>query len=87
MPRGSIITGAVSGPDEPVTMVDGSRVIQGAAKGWGMVFTYFYVLYFAVLLIHRERRDDLACTDTEKYGEDWEKYKKIVRWRILPFVY
>lgn len=23
--------------------------------------TYFYVLYFAILLIHRQRRDDEAC--------------------------
>ena len=50
-----------------------------------MIFTYFYVLYFAILLIHREGRDDVACS--EKYGEDWEKYKKTVKWRILPGVY
>jgi hypothetical protein len=23
----------------------------------------------------------------KKYGEDWKEYKKIVRWRILPWVY
>jgi len=49
------------------------------------VFTYFYIVYFAVLLIHRDRRDDEKCS--RKYGEDWEKYKKIVRWRIVPYVY
>ncbi|KUI70250.1 Delta(14)-sterol reductase [Cytospora mali] len=84
VPAGSIVAG-VAGSDEPVTMLNGSHVIQGAAKGWGMMFTYFYVLYFAILLIHRERRDDVACT--EKYGDDWEKYKRRVRWRILPYVY
>ncbi|KAL6867072.1 C-14 sterol reductase [Trichoderma novae-zelandiae] len=67
------------------TMLDGREVVQGAARGWGMVYTYFYVVYFASLLIHRERRDDAACA--EKYGEDWDKYKKAVRWRILPGVY
>lgn len=67
------------------TTLDGRQVVQGDARGWGIVFTYFYVLYFAVLLIHRERRDDAACS--RKYGEDWEKYKKIVRWRILPGIY
>ncbi|KAG8534124.1 uncharacterized protein KY384_000968 [Bacidia gigantensis] len=49
-------------------------VVQGKAKGWGMIFTYFYILYFAILLIHRERRDDEKCA--RKYGKDWEEYKK-----------
>ncbi|KAK8122720.1 hypothetical protein PG984_011390 [Apiospora sp. TS-2023a] len=72
-------------PGSTVNTLDGRVMIQGSAKGYGMVFTYFYVVYFAALLIHRERRDDRACA--EKYGEDWEKYKKIVRWRILPGIY
>lgn len=67
------------------TMLDGTEVIQGAARGWGILFTCFYSLYFAVLLVHREGRDDAACA--EKYGQDWNKYKKIVKWRILPGVY
>lgn len=67
------------------TMLDGRQVTQGPARGWGMAYTYFYALYFAILLIHREGRDDVACG--EKYGEDWEKYKKQVKWRILPGVY
>ena len=29
--------------------------------GFNTPITYFYVMYFAVLLIHRERRDDEAC--------------------------
>ncbi|KEY66565.1 hypothetical protein S7711_09411 [Stachybotrys chartarum IBT 7711] len=66
-------------------MNDGRVVVPGEAKGWGMMFTYFYVIYFAVLLIHRERRDDTNCM--RKYGEDWAKYKKIVRWRIIPGIY
>jgi len=47
--------------------------------------TYFYALYFAVLLIHRQRRDDEACL--KKYGEDWEEYTKLVSYRIVPYVY
>ncbi|OLN87043.1 Delta(14)-sterol reductase 1 [Colletotrichum chlorophyti] len=78
LPAGSAVSGAI-------TMLDGREVVQGAARGWGMLFTYFYVLYFAILLIHREGRDDAACS--EKYGEDWDKYKKIVKWKILPGVY
>ncbi|PYH99086.1 ERG4/ERG24 ergosterol biosynthesis protein [Aspergillus ellipticus CBS 707.79] len=66
-------------------LLDGREVVQGEAQGWGMIFTYFYVLYFAILLIHRERRDDAMCA--VKYGDDWEKYKQSVRWRILPWIY
>jgi protein-S-isoprenylcysteine O-methyltransferase Ste14 len=46
---------------------------------------YFYVVYFAVLLIHRERRDDDKCF--KKYGKAWEEYKKKVKYRIIPFLY
>lgn len=53
-----------------------------ATKGWDIAFTYFYVVYFAVLLIHRECRDDEACA--EQYGGDWQKYKEIVEWRTVP---
>lgn len=66
-------------------MLDGREVVRGAAAGWGMVYTYFYAVWFAGMLMHRERRDDAACA--EKYGEDWEEYKRIVRWRILPGIY
>jgi len=47
--------------------------------------TYFYALYFAILLIHRQRRDDEACL--KKYGEDWDQYTKLVPYRIVPYVY
>lgn len=62
-----------------------SKIVQGEARGWGMVFTYFYVLYFAILLIHRERRDEEKCR--RKYGSDWDEYRKLVPWRILPGIY
>ncbi|KAH6693472.1 Delta(14)-sterol reductase [Plectosphaerella plurivora] len=65
--------------------LDGREVFQGSARGWGIPITYFYVLYFAILLIHRDRRDDEKCS--RKYGDDWEKYKQTVKWRILPGVY
>jgi delta14-sterol reductase len=66
-------------------MLDGREVVQDGARGWGMLYTYFYVAYFAFLLIHREGRDDAACA--KKYGDDWARYKKIVKWRILPGIY
>ena len=61
------------------------EVVQGDARGWGMIATYFYILYFAVLLIHRQLRDEEKCE--KKYGTDWEAYKKKVRSRIVPGVY
>lgn len=78
-------TGLAAVAANSATMLDGREVVQEAARGWGMLFTYFYALYFAFLLVHREGRDDAACA--EKYGEDWNKYKKIVKWKILPGVY
>jgi delta14-sterol reductase len=61
------------------------EVVQGDARGWGMAVTYFYIVYFGVLLIHREMRDEEKCE--RKYGDDWKEYQKRVRWRILPGVY
>ncbi|KAK2604737.1 hypothetical protein N8I77_007638 [Diaporthe amygdali] len=82
---GYLILSAGTNAEGAFKMADGREVIQGAARGWGAIFTYFYVVYFAVLLIHRDRRDDEKCH--RKYGEDWEKYKKTVRWRIIPYIY
>lgn len=53
--------------------------------GFSTPLTYFYVIYFAILLLHRETRDEKKCS--KKYGEDWEKYKRQVPWRIIPFIY
>ncbi|PNY25626.1 Ergosterol biosynthesis protein ERG4/ERG24, partial [Tolypocladium capitatum] len=79
------ILAAGTGAQGALVMKDGREVVQGDAKGWGMLFTYFYIVYFAILLIHRDGRDDEKCH--RKYGEDWEQYKKVVRWRIIPGVY
>eukprot|EP00039_Didymoeca_costata_P022673 m.4979 g.4979 ORF g.4979 m.4979 type:complete len:474 (-) comp3151_c0_seq1:69-1490(-) len=54
-----------------------------AVTGWGTTLTYFYAIYFAVLLIHRAFRDDHFCR--EKYGADWDKYKKHVPYMFVPF--
>lgn len=53
--------------------------------GFNSVIPYFYAIYFAILLIHRELRDNHACH--KKYGKDWDKYCSIVKWRIIPYVY
>ncbi|KND04700.1 uncharacterized protein SPPG_08843 [Spizellomyces punctatus DAOM BR117] len=46
---------------------------------------YFYCIYFAILLIHREIRDEHKCRN--KYGEDWEEYCRRVKWRIVPYIW
>ncbi|MBW0517014.1 hypothetical protein O181_056729 [Austropuccinia psidii MF-1] len=54
--------------------------------GFSTPLTYFYVIYFAILLIHRQLRDEHACE--LKYGKaDWNKYKQLVPWKIIPHVY
>merc|ERR1712224_838252 len=49
------------------------------------VIPYFYAIYFAILLIHRDLRDGEACA--HKYGADWVKYCRVVRYRLVPFIY
>jgi Delta14-sterol reductase len=53
--------------------------------GFSHVTPYFYFIYFAPLLIDRERRDNRACE--AKYGDDWAAYCKRVPHRIVPYVY
>ncbi|KAI9044649.1 putative C-14 sterol reductase [Aspergillus affinis] len=77
--------GSATAASHVFRMLDGREVVGDQAAGWGVFFTSFYVLYFAILLIHRERRDDAMCL--EKYGADWEKYRKLVKWRIVPGIY
>lgn len=53
--------------------------------GFETPITYFYPIYFLILLIDRAHRDDKACQD--KYGEDWQTYKKIVPYKFIPYVW
>lgn len=46
---------------------------------------YFYFIYFAPLLIDRERRDHKVCA--KKYGADWDTYCGKVKYRIVPWIY
>ena len=70
----------------PSILYPGTRLVStDGMAGWAIPITYFYMLYFAVLLIHRERRDEQKCR--RKYGKDWEEYCRIVKWRIIPGLY
>lgn len=61
------------------------RCMPTGIPGLQAIVPFFYAIYFAVLLIHRDRRDDAACR--VKYGADWDKYCSIVKSRIVPFIY
>jgi len=58
---------------------------RAPSAGFATPVTYFYPAYFAVLLWHRELRDDHKCS--AKYGPSWEEYKRRVPSRIIPGVY
>lgn len=60
-------------------------LFDGDAKPWGMLVTYFYVIYFGILLVHRASRDDMDCA--KKYGKDWDEYKRRVPWKIVKYIY
>ncbi|KAJ8094461.1 erg24, C-14 sterol reductase [Marasmius tenuissimus] len=53
--------------------------------GFNTPITYFYPIFFTFFLIHRQERDEAKCQ--QKYGKDWDKYKSIVRYKILPYIY
>lgn len=64
------------------SMTTGLPVGFGASAATGSVITYFYPIYFAVLLVHRAGRDDHFCK--EKYGPGWAEYKKRVPYVFFP---
>lgn len=47
--------------------------------------TYFYIIYFTTLLLHRQTRDEAKCR--AKYGKTWEKYESLVPYKIVPYIY
>jgi protein-S-isoprenylcysteine O-methyltransferase Ste14 len=53
--------------------------------GFHTPLTYFYITYFTILLVHRERRDHDMCA--VRYGDDWKAYCQRVPYRIIPGVY
>ncbi|XP_009439842.1 delta(14)-sterol reductase LBR isoform X2 [Pan troglodytes] len=53
--------------------------------GFNHILPYFYIIYFTMLLVHREARDEYHCK--KKYGVAWEKYRQRVPYRIFPYIY
>ena len=54
----------------------------GLACGFDSLLAYFYVLFFTVMILHRQRRDEARCR--AKYGEHWEEYVRRVPNVFVP---
>ena len=53
--------------------------------GFSHVLPFFYFFYMVVLLVHRSFRDDIRCK--QKYGAAWDRYRQLVPYRIIPYVF
>ncbi|ETE60027.1 Lamin-B receptor, partial [Ophiophagus hannah] len=53
--------------------------------GFTHILPYFYIIYFTLLLAHRDARDEHQCL--RKYGLAWQEYCRRVRYRIFPYLY
>lgn len=60
-------------------------VTWGLTAGFNTPITMFYPVCFLAVLVHRCGRDFEKCE--RKYGEDWEAYCKVVKWRFIPGIY
>ncbi|MCP4872754.1 MAG: 7-dehydrocholesterol reductase [Proteobacteria bacterium] len=61
------------------------------ATAWTLpaLFTHLlpwsYVIFLAILLTDRARRDERRCA--AKYGPAWDEYRSRVKWRMVPGIY
>ncbi len=53
--------------------------------GFTSIVPYLLPLWLCTLLPHRAWRDEQRCR--AKYGELWDEYCKIARFRMIPFIY
>lgn len=53
--------------------------------GFSHLLPWYYMIYFFILLVHRDSRDTNECR--RKYGLAWDEYCRTVRYRIIPRVY
>jgi protein-S-isoprenylcysteine O-methyltransferase Ste14 len=58
---------------------------NGFIPGFESYIPYLYFFFMVGLLLHRFARDDERCA--EKYGEDWVSYSKIVKYKLIPYVF
>lgn len=56
-----------------------------APAGFEHATAYIYVLFLVGLLTDRAYRDEERCA--AKYGRYYDQYKKLVPWKIVPFIF
>ncbi|CRK24206.1 hypothetical protein BN1723_013211 [Verticillium longisporum] len=56
-----------------------------AACRAGHLFPYTEALLVTATVVHRCFHDEARCK--EKYGDTWDEYCKIVKWRMIPGVF
>ena len=59
--------------------------LWGLSCGLGGFIPYFYFIFFTLMLMHRNRRDEDKCKS--KYGPLWEEYCKAVPYKFIPGIY
>jgi delta24(24(1))-sterol reductase len=58
------------------------------ALSWGLIcgysspLPYFYLMFFTLMILHRQSRDEVRCK--EKYGVYWDEYTKLVPNIFIP---
>lgn len=53
--------------------------------GFSHLLPWYYMIYFIILLVHRDSRDMSDCR--RKYGSAWDEYCRTVPYRIIPRIY
>ncbi|KCV70446.1 hypothetical protein H696_02788 [Fonticula alba] len=49
------------------------------------IMPYSYVIFLTGLLLHRLYRDEVRCS--QKYGEHYEEYRRLVPYYLIPYVF
>lgn len=62
-----------------------SLSLSPSSAGFQHLLPWYYMIYFLILLVHRDSRDMSECR--RKYGSAWEEYCRTVRYRLIPRVY
>ncbi|GAA5952746.1 hypothetical protein JCM3765_002262 [Sporobolomyces pararoseus] len=62
-------------------------IIWGISSGArsNSLIVYWYPIFHAIMLLHRNGRDDARCA--RKYKQDWIEYRKRVPYSFIPYVY
>ena len=60
-------------------------ITWGLSCGFSAILPYLYPIFFIAMITHRYQRDMERCAN--KYGADWDRYCKKVKYKFIPFIY